>query len=64
MNSMTLRLRSKNRFLCWLWTKVYGRWLNAENEDRVVMVLGWRHAMVDDKWGNRKGIEPCFWWFK
>lgn len=49
------------RLLCFLWAVVYRKWLK---DSRVVRVKGWRTAVVDDRWGRRVVVSPCFWWFR
>jgi len=46
--------------LCWLFRKVYARWLwNV----RVIKVISWRTAIVERK-TERTVMSPCFWWFQ
>ena len=54
-----------NRYACWLFSKVYARWLWEENV-KVLKVYGWRTALIGYgyKGGMRKCITPCFWIFK
>jgi hypothetical protein len=60
------------RVLCWLFAKVYRRWLWNEfynNYDRVLKVHGWRTATVASvgKSGrevHRYIMAPCFWIFQ
>lgn len=48
-------------FLNWLFKKVYGKWLLQG--DRVIKVKNWRCAIVENKYGERGTMSPCFWWF-
>lgn len=55
------------RFVIWIWSRVYRKWLrqrDGEGYDRVVLVKGWRTALVDTRGGSRMTISPRFWWFK
>ena len=55
------------RALSWLFARVYAKWLWDDWDEkpmRVRKVLGWRTAICDDAHGMRRGITPCFWWFK
>ena len=57
----------KRRWICWVWAKVYRRWLWNDfykEYDEVVQVRGWRTALIDTKGGARQTISPCFWWFR
>lgn len=51
--------------LCWLFAKVYARWIWEQNA-KVLRVKGWRTALIGyGHWGGkRKSITPCFWWFQ
>ena len=61
------------RVLCWLFARIYRRWLwNSyfNNYDRVERVKGWRTATVSrgrdarpKGAGARACISPCFWIF-
>lgn len=56
----------KNRFICWLWSKVYHKWLYDDYYQRyatVLKVLGWRTAQIKTHGGSIRWIQPCFWWF-
>ena len=55
------------RMLCWLFAKVYRRWLWNDwhqNYDTVTHVLGWRTARVVTKSGSVRCMTPCFWIFQ
>lgn len=55
------------RVLCWLFSRVYKRWLWSEyfeEYDKVDHVFGWRSARVSDRIGGRSHMSPCFWWFE
>lgn len=52
----------KRRFVCWLWSRVYRRWLYST--DRVDCVLGWRTARVITRTGQPICMTPIFWWFE
>lgn len=62
----------RHPLLCWLWARVYRRWLWNEwygNHDKVLRVIGWRTALVasgraPEYRGQRRYITPCFWWFQ
>lgn len=52
------------RWLCWLWSRVYRRWLWNDfhkDYDRVTAVKGWRSARILTTSGRVAGITPCFW---
>jgi hypothetical protein len=60
------------RWLCWLWGRIYRRWLWDEFFQRhydVEAVKGWRTARVvmrfpnADSRYNVRSVTPCFWWF-
>jgi len=64
---MLPRFIGKNCFVRWIWSKVYQRYLFDEfTEDvaTVVLVKGWRTAVITNRTGVRISITPCFWWFK
>lgn len=51
----------KQKILCWLFSKVYKKWLYVPHNstyDKVIEVSGWRSALVGTY--NRKRINPCF----
>mgnify|MGYP006863440851 CR=1 FL=1 len=58
----------KQKVLCWLFSKVYKKWLwnpHSETYDRVIEVSNWRGALVEHvgKNGdgyNRRRMWPCF----
>lgn len=53
------------RILCWLFARIYRRWLWDENAT-VLSVRGWRTALIGHgpKLGKRKCVTPCFWIFR
>ena len=56
-----------SKFLCWLWSRVYRKWLwneFYENYDSVDKVIGWRTARTKTKGGTVQWIQPCFWIFQ
>ena len=60
------------RLLCWLFAKIYKKWLYDDfygTYNKVLKVHGWRLASVavidkNGNWVDRKTIETCFWVFK
>ena len=58
------------RVLCWLFSKVYRRWLWNEfyrNHDLPLRVTSWRSALIaygpDRHKGGRQHMAACFLWF-
>jgi hypothetical protein len=57
--------------LCFLFARIYRRWLwNAwyGNYDKVLIVRGWRTALTasgkaPEYRAQRQTVTPCFWWF-
>lgn len=62
---LTLNPSLVQRVLCWLFSKVYARWLWDENAT-VLKVYGWRTALIGYGYrlGKRKCVTPCFWIFR
>jgi hypothetical protein len=52
------------RILIPIFSRVWRHRLHKDKREVVVMVRGWRSALVDDKWGGRKHVTFLFWWFK
>lgn len=56
-----------SKFLCWLWGRVYRKWLwneYSKDYDIVTKVIGWRTARIKTrKGGTVKLMQPCFWIF-
>ncbi len=55
----------KNRFICWLWGRVYRKFTwsdHSKKYGKVIMVKGWRSATVDWRY-KRMSMTPCFLWF-
>lgn len=53
------------RFLCYLYSLVYRRWLwndYFQDYDKVIRVNSWRTAIVDVHGCHRQTITPLFWW--
>jgi len=67
----TNRRGTNNRLLCWLWSRIYRRWLWNDyygTYDKVLKVMGWRTALVTNvtkagREANRRCMSPCFWIF-
>jgi len=61
-------MKSTNRFIIWLFTKIWSHRLDREAREKVVCVRGWRTCTIDDKWGSRKtssfmlGKNRTRWW--
>ncbi len=55
-------LRLFDRFVICIWALIWRRWLVdcRGNRMRVVMLKGWRTAIVESNWESRKTITPCF----
>ena len=72
VGSLLDRRVGRHPLLCWLWARVYRRWLWNDfygTHDKVLRVIGWRTALVSSvtKTGretSRRCMMPCFWWFR
>lgn len=54
-----------NKFLCFLFSKIYKKWLFDSFSGKYwkpIKVKGWRTALVDLN-GRRQTTTPCFWIF-
>lgn len=50
--------------LCFLFTTIYKKYLIRKGKkDKVIKVINWRTAIVEDHCGHRHVISPCFLWF-
>jgi hypothetical protein len=47
-----------NKFICWLWSKVWSLWL--QEGEKVIMVKGWNCALITHG-RSRQTIFPCVW---
>ena len=64
-----LNTSALQKVLCWLFARVYRRWLWNDwykEYETPLKVKGWRTALVGygRNLGMRKSITPCFWIFK
>jgi len=48
-------------FFRWMWNFVWQKWL--DKDETVIKVTGWRSALIEGKYGRRRGLACCFWWF-
>ena len=65
----TLNNTALQRVLCWLFARIYKRWLWNDwykEYETPIKVTGWRSALVGygKNLGMRRGVTPCFWIFK
>lgn len=65
---MSRPYRLHNRFVCWLFSMLWARWLDMKGRhspwhvQRIIAVTGWRSALVDRVGGQRELIEFVMPW--
>jgi hypothetical protein len=67
LNKLIFNEIGKNKFIIWIWWKIYKKWLYVsfyKKYSTVIKVKGWRTALVEDAGKHRSTITPIFWYFK